>query len=254
MTGKIEGKIAIITGGGSGIGQAVALALAREGADIVIADIDLPLAQGVAAEIQSMGRQARAIKCDVTSSQEVNKMVKETLDAFGRIDILLNNAGIVKFVPTEELDKTLWDRIIDVNLTGVFLCAQAVGRQMIKQKYGKIVNIASTAAHRGVPGIAPYCASKGGVLALTRELAVEWAQHNINVNSVSPGRTITSMTVGAGLDMEKAIQRTPLARINKSEDLAATILFLASSASDNITGQDIIIDGGVAALYWPNKD
>jgi len=254
MAGKIDGKVAIVTGGGLGIGKAAAITLAREGADVVIVDIDLPSAQGVVAEIESMGHQARAMKCDVTQSQQVNKMVTETLDAFSRIDILVNNAGIVKYIPTHEMDKADWDRIIDINLTGEFLCAQAVGRQMIKQRYGKIINIASTAAHRGVPGVAAYCASKGGVLALTRSLAVEWGQYNINVNAVSPGRTVTPMTVGAGLDMEKAIQRTPLARINRPEDLAATILFLASSASDNITGQDIIVDGGIAALYWPNKD
>jgi NAD(P)-dependent dehydrogenase (short-subunit alcohol dehydrogenase family) len=251
VAGVLEGKVAIVTGGGSGIGKAAALTLAREGARVVIADIDLSSAQVVATEIESMGRQARAIKCDVPSSQETSEMAQETLEAFGGIDILVNNAGIIEFIPTHEMDKADWDRIIGINLNGVFLCAQAVGRQMIKQKSGKIVNIASIAAHQGLPGVVAYCASKGGILALTRSLAVEWAQYNINVNSVSPGRTVTGLTVGAGLDTEKIRQRIPLDRINKPDDVADTILFLASSASDNITGQDIIVDGGVAALYWP---
>jgi len=251
---KLESRVAIITGGAMGIGRAYALSLAEEGADIVIADIDLESAKKVAGEVESMGRRALAIKTDVTKKEEVEQLVEKTVDAFCRIDILINNAGLAQFVPTEELDKADWDRIIDVNLTGELLCAQAVGRQMIKQKYGKIINIASTAAHRGLPGLAAYCASKGGIVALTRALAVEWAQHNINVNSVSPGSTITPMTVGTGLDVEKEIQRTPLARVNEPEDLVGTIVFLASSASDNITGQDITVDGGITALYWPNKD
>jgi len=251
---KLEGKVAIVTGGAIGIGRAYVLGLAGEGADIVIADIDLESAKKVAGEVEPLGRRALAIKTDVTKKEEVEQLVEKTVDAFGKIDILVNNAGMAQFVPTDEMNKADWDRIIDVNLTGELLCAQAVGRQMIKQKYGKIINIASTGAHRGLSGLAAYCASKGGVVALTKALAVEWAQHNINVNSVSPGSTITPMTVGTGLDVEKEIQRTPLARINKSEDLVGTIIFLTSSASDNITGQDITVDGGITALYWPNKD
>jgi NAD(P)-dependent dehydrogenase (short-subunit alcohol dehydrogenase family) len=251
---KLKGRVAIVTGGAMGIGRAYALGLAEEGADIVIADIDLGSAKEVAAEVETLGRRALAVKADVTKKEEVEQLVEKTVSVFGRIDILVNNAGIAQFVPTEELDKADWDRVIGVNLTGELLCAQAVARQMIKQKYGKIINIASTAAHRGLPGLAAYCASKGGIVALTRALAVEWAQHNINVNSVSPGSTVTPMTVGTGLDVEKEIQRTPLARINQPEDLVGAVVFLASPASDNITGQDILVDGGITALYWPNKD
>ena len=251
---KFDNKVAIITGGGRGIGRAYALALAEEGAFIVIADIDLGSAENVAAEVEAIGRRAIAIKTDVTNIEDVDQMVQKTLDTFNKIDILVNNAGTAQFVPTVELAKADWDRVIDINLTGELLCAQAVGRQMIKQKSGKIINISSTAAHRGLSGLAAYCASKGGIVALTRALAVEWADYNVNVNSVSPGSTVTPMTVGTGLDVEKEIRRTPLARINKPEDIVGAVLFLASSASDNITGQDIIVDGGITALYWPNKD
>ena len=172
---KLDGKVAIVTGAGTGMGQTIALTLAEEGANIVIADIDIQSAENVAGKIESMGRQALAIKTDVTDREEVNKMVEKTLDAFKKIDILVNNAGIVKVVPSVEITETDFDSVIDVNLKGGFLCSQAVGKQMIKQKQGKIVNIASTAAHRGFLGLAAYCASKGGALLLTRQLAVEWA-------------------------------------------------------------------------------
>lgn len=253
-TMKLNGKVAIVTGGGTGLGRAYALRLAEEGADIVIADIDPGTAKKVAGEVKSLGRRSLAIKIDVTRKADAERLAEKTAETFGKIDILVNNAGVTKFVPTTEMDKADWDKMIDVDLTGTLLCAQAVGRQMIKQRGGKIINIASVAAHRGLSGLAAYCAAKGGVVALTRALAVEWAQYNINVNSVSPGSTMTPMTVGTGLDIEKETKRTPLGRVNKPEDLVGTILFLASSASDNITGQDITVDGGITALYWPNKD
>jgi len=248
---NLEGKVAIVTGAGTGMGESHALALAKAGADMVIADIDPELAEKVAAEIKSTGRRAIAVKVDVSNSDDVRQLVKKTLDAFQKIDILVNNAGIDRLYPAEELVEAEWDAMINVNLKGTFLCSQEVGRQMIKQKSGKIVNIASTAAHRGYQRQAAYSSSKGGVLALTRALAVEWAKHNINVNSVSPGTTMTPLFMSQGINAEGRIKRTPLGRLNKPENLSDAVLFLASSASDNITGQDIIVDCGVAALYWP---
>jgi len=257
--GRLASKVAIVTGGGSGIGKAVVITLAREGADVVVADIDLPLAQNVAAEIESMGRQSRAITVDVTSSQQVNQMVRDTLDAFKKIDILVNNAGITKLAPPEEESEAQWDETININLKGQFLCSQAVGREMIKQKRGKIINIASIAGHRGVATSAAYGASKAGVLSLTKTLAVNWAKHNINVNSVSPGTTITpiveKVAKSGTMDPEEFFKEmtkyTPLRRANKPEDIANAVLFLASPESDNMTGQDIAIDGGSLAVY-PN--
>jgi len=250
---RLEAKVAIVTGAGSGIGRAIALAMAKEGANIVIADIDLQSADKVAQEVKSLGRQAHSVKVDVTNREEVSQLVQETLKAFDKIDILVNNAGTSKISPFEDLAEADWDSVIGVNLKGVYLCSQAVGRQMIKQKRGKIINIASSAGHRGVPGQAVYCATKGGVLQLTKTIAMEWAKHKINVNSISPGVTRTQL-------IEKLIEEDPeflqsrdrmipLGRINRPDDLTSTVLFLASSESDMITGEDIIVDGGSCALH-----
>lgn len=252
---RLEKKKAIVTGAGSGIGRAIALTLAKEGADIVVADVDPGAAEKVASEVKSLGRRSLAIKVDVTKRNDVDQLVKKTLDTFETIDILVNNAGIVKHGPPEEETEASWDAMMAVNLKGEFLCSQAVGIQMIKQKRGKIVNIASTSGHRGMSKQAAYCASKAGVLGLTRTLAVNWAKHNINVNSVSPGVTVTPMLQKAiedrGLTMDFYVRRIPIGRANKPEDIANAVLFLASSESDNITGQDILVDGGMTALFWP---
>ncbi len=190
---RLEGKIAIVTGAGRGIGEAIALTMAKEGANVVVNDVDLKLAKKVADEITLLGREALAVKADVSNGEEVNQLVNKTLDKFKKIDILVNNAGIGKVVLTVEETEAHWDNVIDINLKGQFLCTQAVGKQMIKQQRGKIVNIASIMAHVGSPGQAAYGASKSGVVELTRALAVEWARYNINVNAVSPGITMTLM-------------------------------------------------------------
>jgi NAD(P)-dependent dehydrogenase (short-subunit alcohol dehydrogenase family) len=246
---KLEGKVAIVTGGGQGIGQAIALTLAKAGADIIVADINDEKANTVSNEIKSLGRQSLAIKCDVSDSVDVNQMVKRTVDKFNKIDILVNNAGIShKFSPSENLAEADWDAVIDVNLKGQFICSQAVGRQMIKQKQGKIVNIASIAGHKGVHGMLAYGVSKCGVLQLTRSLAVEWAKYNINVNAVSPGSTITSMHQTLQKENPELVRLRlkviPLRRFNEPEDIANVVLFLTCPESDNITGQTITIDGG----------
>jgi NAD(P)-dependent dehydrogenase (short-subunit alcohol dehydrogenase family) len=255
---RFEGKVALITGAGTGIGKATALAFAREGASVVIADIDLESAEAVAKEIKSLGREALTIKADVSNKPDVVQMADKVVQEFGKIDILVNNAGVVAVCPTEELAEEDWDKVVSVDLKGMFLCSQAVARQMIKQGSGKIVSLASTAAHRGFYGLAAYCASKGGVLALTRQMAMEWAEHNINVNTVSPSVTLTEMVrkyyEDTGGGQEDQIRWVPLGRLNEPEDVSAAILFLASADADNITGRDILIDGGVASLFWPKGE
>lgn len=251
---RLTDKVAIVTGASSGIGHAIALTFAKEGADVVIADVDFQSAQNVADELELLGRHAEAVKVDVSNSQEVNQLVKKTLDTFKKIDILVNNAGIfTKMTPPEEISEADWDRTINVNLKGQFLCSQAVGRQMIRQKSGKIVNIASGSAHRITPKMVAYCVSKSGVLSLTKALAMDWAKYNINVNSVSPGLTITPIIEKSQQDPKEFIERrsktTPLKRVNKPQDIANAVLFLASSESDNMTGEDIIVDGGTCALH-----
>ena len=250
---KLDGKVAIVTGAGTGIGRAIALAMAKEGAHVVIADVDLPAAENVASEVKSTGGMAQAIKVDVTKRAEVGQLVEKILETSDRIDILVNNAGTGKIAPFEDLAEADWDSIINVNLKGVYLCSQAVGRQMIKQKRGKIINIASAGGHRGVPEQAAYNSSKGGVLQLTRTVAMEWAKYKINVNSVSPGVTRTQLVEKLIEEDPEFLQNRdrmiPLGRINTPEDLTSTVLFLASSESDFITGQDIVVDGGSLALH-----
>jgi len=250
---RLEDQVAIVTGAGQGIGRAIALTLAKEGAAVTVNDIDLERAKKVADEIKSQGGQALPIKADVSNGEEVNTLVQKTLDGFKKIDILVNNVGITKVIPAMELTEAQWDSIININLKGQFLCSQAVARHMIKQKRGKIVNIAALSGRVATPGMAAYGASKGGVLQLTRVLAIEWAKYNINVNAVSPGVTITA-TVENILKQEPDfikgyLERIPFRRAAKPEDIANAVLFLVSSEADDITGQEITVDGGTSALF-----
>lgn len=249
---ELEGKVALVTGGGQGIGRAIVLALAKKGASVVIADIDLESADKVAGEAGKFSK-AVAKKADVSSETDVKQLVRETLEELGRIDILVNNAGIDLKLPTEEVTVEQWQQVMDINLKSTFLCAQAVGREMIKNRSGKIINIASVAGHAAVPRMAAYNASKAGVLLLTKTLAVEWAKYNINVNSISPGVTETSLLSRLRMENPEAIkareERIPLGRVAQPEDIAQVAVFLASSASDNITGEDIKSDGGMLAIH-----
>ena len=249
---RLEGQVGIVTGAGQGIGRAIALTLAKEGAAIAVNDINHESARKVAEEIKSQGGKAVPIKADVSNKEEVNSLVEQTLDNFKRIDILVNNAGTAKLTPTVELTEAEWDSTIDVDLKGQFLCSQAVAKHMIKQKRGKIVNIASLAAHIGTPSLAAYSASKGGVIQLTKVLAVEWGKHNITVNAVSPGLTMTELVRAVFKerpDVFEGVERIPLKRLAMPEDIANAVLFLASSESDYITGQVIIVDGGTTVIH-----
>jgi len=250
MNTDLKGKVAIITGARRGMGRSHALTLAKAEANVVVADISLEDCQKVVEEIKKSGGQALAVKCDVTKKTEVNEMVKKAIEQWGRVDILVNNAGICQFKPFLEITEEEWDRTIDINLKGYFLCAQVVAREMVKQKSGVIVNIASIAMGQvgvGFPTLAHYCASKGGIVAMTETLALELAPFNIRVNAIAPGAIDTPMVEAIKADpktMEGTLSRIPLHRIGKSEEVSNLVLFLASDASSYMTGSTVVIDGG----------
>ncbi len=248
----LTGKVAVVTGGGSGLGRANALAFARKGADVVIVDLNQTAAENVAAEVSNIGRKALAINTDVRSKIEVQKVVDLAIRSFGHIDILLNSAGIARMEgPAEDVSENDWDDIIGVNLKGTFLCCQAVGRVMVSQKKGKIINMASTDGQVGVPGELSYTASKGGVISLTKTLAVEWAKYNINVNALGPTDFETPMNSPFLHDKEwvkLAMSRIPLVRaraeFGQPEEITGAAIFLASEASNLVTGHVLNVDGG----------
>lgn len=244
----LKGKTAIVTGSGRGIGRAIALSMARQGANIVVNDVNLENAQKVVVEIEAMGGQAITVKADVTEETQVNAMFASCIDRFGRIDILVNNAGIVQTVPVTEITGDDWDRIMKVNLKGVFLCCKAAMPAMMAQRSGKIINIASVAGKRGggLLGNSSYSASKGGVIAFTKTLAREAGAYGINVNAITPAFTDTDMT--KGIDPEKKafiIKMVPLGRVGQPDDIAGAAVFLASSLSDYMTGEMMDVDGGL---------
>lgn len=244
----VTGKVALVTGSGRGIGKAIALALAERGADIVINDLDMDNAAHTVEEIKALGRRAIAIKADVSSEVEVEEMVKECMNQFGRIDILVNNAGLISTKLLQETTVQDWDRIMNINLKGVFLCTKAVYPYMMDQKSGKIINIASVAGKRGggLFGKSAYSASKGGVISFTKAVAREAGEFGINVNAVTPGFTDTEMVTGMSQDQrESVVNSIPMRRAGKPEDIAKAVCFLASSDSDYISGEIMDVDGGI---------
>ena len=253
MYEDLKGKVAIITGARRGMGRTHALALAKAGAKVTIADISLADCQKVAKEIKSLGGEALAIKCDVSKKEEVEGMIAKTMEEFGKIDILVNNAGICQFKPFLDLTEEELDRTININLKGYFLCAQAVAKEMVKQKSGAIINIASIAMGQvgvGFPALAHYCASKGGIVAMTETLALELAPYNIRVNAVSPGAIETPMVDSLKTDpktLEGTLARILLHRMGRPEEVSNLVVFLASDDSSYITGSTVVIDGGYLA-------
>jgi NAD(P)-dependent dehydrogenase (short-subunit alcohol dehydrogenase family) len=246
---RLNGKAAIVTGARRGIGRAIALALAREGANVVVSDISQEDCQKVVDEIEELGRKGLALTCDVSSSNDVEDMIKRTVAEFGRVDILVNNAGILAFKPFLELTDEDWDRTLNVNLKGQFLCARAVAREMVKNKWGHIINIASISSGGcgiAFPLIAHYTASKGGVVALTEALALELTPQGINVNAICPGAIDTDMAKGVkeGGQLQQVLARIPKGRLGQPEEIASLAVFLASEESDYISGTAIVIDGG----------
>ena len=245
---RLSDRVAIVTGGGRGIGKAIALAYAGEGADVAVVartpqEIDL-----AAAEITALGRKGLAIQADVCNPDDVGRVVEVTLEAFGHVDILFCAAGVRAVAPTEELPFEDWKKVIDVNLTGSFLCSQRVAEPMKRAGYGKIIMMGSVQAHSGAPYRAAYCASKTGLVGLTRALGVEWARHGINVNMLSPGYFQTDIILHqikiGQLDLEAIKRRTPMGRMGKMRDLTGPAIFLASTDSDFMCGQALIVDGG----------
>jgi NAD(P)-dependent dehydrogenase (short-subunit alcohol dehydrogenase family) len=245
---RLQGKVAIVTGSTKGIGRAVAIGYAEEGATVIVCGRSEDLAKSLAEELGRKGKKAVALRLDVTSVDSVNQVVAQVVKQFGRIDILVNNAGISPiWKRAEDTDKEAWDQIIATNLTGAFLCAQAVGKVMIKQKSGKIINMTSVGGKVALPRLVAYCASKAGIISLTQVLAAEWAQHNILVNAIGPSYVETEFT--AGLRGNQAIyddlkNKNLLKRFARPEEVVGAAIFLASNESNYITGQTIFIDGG----------
>jgi len=253
---NLEGKIALITGAASGLGVAFALAMAEAGADVACADINFEGLAPTISAVEQLGRRALAIRCDVTEEDEVAAMVQKTVDAFGRLDIFFNNAGISD--NTNDVPKRLheyttewWNRVISVDLQGAFYCAREVLKVMVKQKSGKIINVASIWGLSGSSAIIPapaYCSAKGAMVNLTRELGLEYAPFGISVNALCPGFYVTKLGGYHDPEFMKTIRAwIPMGREAQPEELKGAAVFLASSASDYMCGQTIVTDGGISA-------
>ncbi len=243
---RLEGKVALITGGARGIGQAIGMAFAKEGADIVVADVNMEIAQKTASEIEALGRKVLALDMDVTNYEKVEEGINKILDKFGKVDILVNNAGITKDNLLLRMSQAEWDAVINVNLKGTFNCIRAVCRPMVKQRSGRIISIASIIGLMGNPGQANYAASKAGIIALTKTVAKELASRNINANAVAPGFIQTEMTAKLPEELKKKmLEAIPLGKLGTPQDIAKVCLFLASEESSYITGQTITVDGGM---------
>lgn len=245
----LTGKTAIITGGGRGLGAQIATGFAEAGANVVLCSRKKEACDEVASQIEKLGVKALSFKCDITNPSDVQEVVNETYREFGAIDILVNNSGASWGAPAVDMPLEAWQKVMNVNVTGTFIMSQTTGRVMIEQGHGKIINIASVA---GLGGTDPrvldtvgYNTSKGAVITLTKDLAVKWGQHNINVNAIAPGFFPTKMTKGV-LERGKnpILDSTPLKRLGSDDDLKGAAVFLASKASDFVTGNILIVDGG----------
>jgi D-sorbitol dehydrogenase (acceptor) len=258
---RLEGKVAIVTGGGSGIGRGISLRFAQEGAKVVVADLNADAASSVAAEITAAGRESTSVSVDVRRQDQVQAMVEKAIEAFGGVDILVNNAGvgkIIRFFDTTEAD---WDLMFDVNCKGLLWCSQAAAKQMIEQgRGGKIINLASQAGRRGEALVLAYCASKACVISMNQSMALALAPHKINVNAIAPGIVDTPfwdevdrqfaelLNMEIGEPKRTFTQSIPMGRIEQPDDVAGAAVFLASSDADYITQQCLNVDGG----SWPS--
>ncbi len=246
----LTNKVALITGARRGMGKAHALALAKQGAKVIVTDIDAGECQPVADEIKNTGGEAACFKLDVSNKKEVDQIFDEIMKKFGQLDILVNNAGIYFSKPALELTEEDWDKMIAINLKGQFLCAQRAAREMAKNKWGRIINIASVASGQvgvGIAGGAHYTASKGGIIGMTETLAIEWAPLGITVNVIAPGAIDTPMVQAAQMPketMDAMLKRVPLKRIGRPEEVSAAVVFLASDEASYITGATFYVDGG----------
>lgn len=247
---SLEGRVALVTGAGRGIGRAIAEELARRGADIVLADRMLEGAQQSATEIATQtGRQTMAVEVDVSSLESAKAMVEQAIKSFGKVDILVNNAGITRDDLIMRMEEADWDAVIDINLKGAWNCSKAVIRAMMKARYGRIVNISSVSGLAGQAGQTNYSASKAGLIGLTKALAREVASRQITVNAVAPGFVPTALTVDLPEDLKEAMMKiTPLGRMGKPEEIAYAVAFFASDEAAYITGQVLSVDGGMMMM------
>ena len=242
----VQDKVALVTGASRGIGRSISLALAAQGAKIVAVDVDLQATEAFVAELKALGTDAVAVQGNVTVTADVEQMVKVAKETFDRIDILVNNAGITRDALLIRMKDEDWDAVLDVNLKGAFLCTRAVSKLMTKQRSGRIINIVSVVGQMGNAGQANYCASKAGLMGLTRSNARELAKRNITVNAVAPGFIATAMTDALPEDKRQELAaQIPLARLGSVDDIAHTVLFLASEQAGYITGQVIGVNGGM---------
>ncbi|WP_160718966.1 SDR family oxidoreductase [Bacillus sp. USDA818B3_A] len=249
----LTGKVAIVTGGGRGLGQQIAEGFAEAGAHVVVCSRKLEACEAVSEEIKKLGVDSLALKCDVSNPEEVRNVVERTVERFGRIDILVNNSGATWGAPVEEMPLEAWQKVMNINVTGTFLMTQAVGKIMLAQQSGKIINIASVAGLKGsnpeVMNAIGYNASKGAVITFTKDLAVKWGPRGIYVNAIAPGFFPTKMSKGlleAGGQV--ILEGTPLRKFGSDTDMKGAAVFLASPASDFVTGDVLVVDGGTNAM------
>ncbi|MCJ7746485.1 MAG: 3-oxoacyl-ACP reductase FabG [Desulfobacterales bacterium] len=247
---RLEGKIALVTGSAQGLGKEIASSLAQNGCSLVLADIIYP--EETAKQIEEIGSRSISVQADISDEAEVKNLVKKAISEYKKVDILVNNAGISQlgYTATEDLPIEEWDKIIAVNLRGTFLCCKHVGKQMIRSGSGSIINISTTAGMTGVPRAPAYCASKAGIILLTKSLALEWARYNIRVNAIAPHYLETELTKGLRASekvYDGLVKQIPMRRFAKPAEVVGTVLFLSSPASSYITGTVIVVDGGFLA-------
>jgi NAD(P)-dependent dehydrogenase (short-subunit alcohol dehydrogenase family) len=247
---ELNGKVAVVIGGSSGIGRTLARGLAQAGADVVPTARRLEQVEAVAAEIEALGRRSLRVTSDVTDRSSLEKLLSASVEAFGRVDILVNSAGYNQRAPTLDFPEADWNRLLETNLNGTLRACQVFGRHMIERRYGRIINIASMGSFLGLFEVAAYSASKAGVASLTKSLAVEWARHEICVNAIAPGYFRTALTeklLNGTPRGAEILLRTPMKRFGELEELVGAAIFLASEAASFVTGSTLVVDGGYLA-------